>query len=251
MAKKQFMSEAEWESCESVPLMLQQMRAKTCPWKWSTRKARLFGVACCRRVWELLDDVDRTVIEVAEAVADKKKRLTDLKAAHERASTIDLGPDHYSAASGRGWCCVSTKAWDYSYALWINPERRAVCRVAWFASAPSPWGNPYDTANDARVLVSFRTGIPAALQEAQVQCSLLRDIIGPSVLPVIPEAWRGSAVRKLAEAVYEARAFERLPILADALEEAGCDDAVILSHCRQPGAHARGCWVVDRVLGKE
>jgi hypothetical protein len=50
---------------------------------------------------------------------------------------------------------------------------------------------------------------------------------------------------------YDARAFDRLPLLADALEEAGCADADILAHCRSGGGHLRGCWVVDLLLGKE
>ena len=42
-----------------------------------------------------------------------------------------------------------------------------------------------------------------------------------------------------------------MPVLADALEEAGCQDAIILNHCREPGGHVRGCWVVDLLLGKK
>jgi hypothetical protein len=55
----------------------------------------------------------------------------------------------------------------------------------------------------------------------------------------------------LAKSIYEDRAFDRLPILADALEESGCHDPDILAHCRQPGEHVRGCWVVDLLLGRE
>jgi hypothetical protein len=64
-------------------------------------------------------------------------------------------------------------------------------------------------------------------------------------------AWNDGTIPKLAQAIYEERAFDRLPILADALEEAGCDNADILAHCRQPGPHVRGCWVVDLLVGKE
>jgi hypothetical protein len=63
--------------------------------------------------------------------------------------------------------------------------------------------------------------------------------------------WNDGIVIKLAQAIYEERAFDRLPILADALEEAGCSDTEILAHCRGPGPHVRGCWVVDLLLGKE
>jgi hypothetical protein len=63
-------------------------------------------------------------------------------------------------------------------------------------------------------------------------------------------AWRDSTIRKLAKSIYDDRAFDRLPLLADALEEAGCTDADILAHCRGDGPHVRGCWVVDLILGK-
>jgi hypothetical protein len=62
--------------------------------------------------------------------------------------------------------------------------------------------------------------------------------------------WNEGTIPKLAEAVYNERNFDRLPILADALEEAGCPDADILEHCREPGPHARGCFLVDALLGK-
>ena len=63
-------------------------------------------------------------------------------------------------------------------------------------------------------------------------------------------AWNDGTVRKIAQAIYDERAFDRLPILADALEDAGCDNADILNHCRNGGEHVRGCWVVDLLLGK-
>jgi hypothetical protein len=64
-------------------------------------------------------------------------------------------------------------------------------------------------------------------------------------------AWNDGTVVKLASDIYEERAFDRLPILADALEDAGCAHPDFLDHCRQPGEHARGCWPVDLVLVKE
>ena len=80
---------------------------------------------------------------------------------------------------------------------------------------------------------------------------LFRDIFGNPFRPVAfdPE-WRTETVVGIARDIYEDRAFERVPILADAIEEAGCDNADILSHCREPGVHVRGCWVVDLLLGK-
>jgi hypothetical protein len=82
--------------------------------------------------------------------------------------------------------------------------------------------------------------------------TLLRDIIGP--LPFRPVALETScltsAVLAIAQSIHNDRAFDRLPLLADALEDAGCDDAGLLSHCRGPGPHVRGCWVVDLLLEK-
>jgi hypothetical protein len=94
-----------------------------------------------------------------------------------------------------------------------------------------------------------------AAEEAML-VRLLRDITGP--LPfrdirIDPAwlAWSDGVVGKLAASIYEGRAFEQMPILADALEEAGCDDAEILGHCRGPGPHARGCWVIDSLSGRQ
>jgi hypothetical protein len=63
-------------------------------------------------------------------------------------------------------------------------------------------------------------------------------------------AWNGGTVVKMAAAIYDERRFSDLPILADALEDAGCTDADILAHCRGPGEHVRGCWVVDLLTGR-
>ena len=57
--------------------------------------------------------------------------------------------------------------------------------------------------------------------------------------------WNGGTVGRIAAGIYEERAFDRLPILADALEDAGCTDPALLTHCRGPGPHVRGCWAVD------
>ena len=63
-------------------------------------------------------------------------------------------------------------------------------------------------------------------------------------------AWNGGTVPRIAQAIYAERAFDRLPVLADALEDAGCANADVLAHCRSGGEHVRGCWVIDLLLGK-
>ena len=83
------------------------------------------------------------------------------------------------------------------------------------------------------------------------QADRLRDILGNPFRPVVfsPE-WRTSTTVALAQGMYDARDLSAMPILADALQDAGCDSDDILDHCRGPGPHVRGCWVVDLVLGK-
>jgi hypothetical protein len=86
--------------------------------------------------------------------------------------------------------------------------------------------------------------------ERAAQCELVREILGNPFRPsLVPPAWRSASVLGLAHYIHEEQAFDRLPILADALEDAGCDDADILDHLRGPGPHVRGCWALDLVLG--
>ncbi|MBM3981841.1 MAG: hypothetical protein FJ304_16510 [Planctomycetes bacterium] len=79
----------------------------------------------------------------------------------------------------------------------------------------------------------------------------MRCIFGNPFRPVaFDPAWRTDTAVALARQMYESREFSALPILADALQDAGCDNEDVLNHCREPGTHVRGCWVVDLVLGK-
>jgi hypothetical protein len=97
----------------------------------------------------------------------------------------------------------------------------------------------------------------ARIVESAAQASLLRDIFGPLPFRPLPSlaavlAWNSGTVVKLATALYEEKAFERMPILAETLEEAGCDNRDILRHCRRRGqVHVRGCFVLDLLLGRE
>lgn len=80
----------------------------------------------------------------------------------------------------------------------------------------------------------------------------MRDIFGPICfrpLFINKECLTATTVA-LAGGIYADQAFDRLPILADALEDAGCDDPEILTHCRQEGRHVKGCWVIDLILGR-
>jgi hypothetical protein len=94
--------------------------------------------------------------------------------------------------------------------------------------------------------------LPYAVEQKE-QTKLLRDIVGNPLRPVtVDSRWLTSDVVALARSIYDEKAFDRLLILADALQDAGCENADVLGHCRDPQlTHVRGCWVVDLVLGKE
>ena len=87
--------------------------------------------------------------------------------------------------------------------------------------------------------------------ERRTHCDLIRELFGNPFCPVaFPPSWRTDTAITLARQMYDAREFSAMPILADALQDAGCDNDDVLNHCRAPGVHVRGCWVVDLVLGK-
>ena len=91
------------------------------------------------------------------------------------------------------------------------------------------------------------------LSEAENFYSIVLDTLGNPFRPVaVAPEWRTDTAVTLARGVYQSRDFGAMPILADALPDAGCDNANILNHCRDVNqVHVRGCWVVDLVLGKE
>jgi hypothetical protein len=134
---------------------------------------------------------------------------------------------------------------------WIQMEEEADQLPCDFESVPV-----FDDQN--RVVGSVRLGTAyfAACDVVRFvgkrRGDILREICGNPFRPVtVAPSWLTATVVSLAEGIYADRAFDRLPILADALQDAGCDNEDILAHCRSDGPHVRGCWVVDRLLGKE
>ncbi len=127
-------------------------------------------------------------------------------------------------------------------------EYRLATAVGWCISTGSRRDGPLP-----RVIEQLSLFLNDVLPYA-AQAAIIRDIFDPfRPQPSIETrwlSWNDGTIPKLAQAIYDDRAFDRLPILADALEEASCTDADILNHCRQPGEHVRGCWVVDLLLGK-
>jgi hypothetical protein len=198
--------------------------------KASDRKLRLFAVACCRRAWELMPSADcRLAVDAAEQTADGHFDASALYRMSDKINTVlgslalsSEGEEYAAIAAGR----VSSR--DH---LHMTDEAAAVA-IAVHRSSET-WESERRT-------------------EGKCQAALLRDNFGNPFRPVTADpAWLTSSVRALAEGIYAERAFDRMPVLADALEDAGCGNAEVLDHCRSGGLHARGCWVVDLLLGKE
>ena len=214
------MTEAEWLASNDAQRMMQYLAGGPSP-----RKSRLFTVACCRRIGYLLTRKGREAVDAAERFADGLLEEPELTAA--------------MGAVGRPR---------------TNARFRAA-EAARFTSYPPLTNWTPAAANVAVDAVGYdehdRPIPEKRAAEESAQASLLRDIFGNPFRPAaVDPAWLTSTVVSLAEGIYAERAFDRLPILADALQDAGCDNADILDHCRGPGPHARGCWVVDLLLGK-
>jgi hypothetical protein len=213
-------TEAEWLACTNPVPMLDFLRGKT-----SDRKLRLAACAFLRRVLMLLTDEDaQHPLFVAERFADDEASETELSRA-------------YDTAGNKGCCVASTHGYTAAY-----DSCRAACHAA------------VEHARAAKQAVEPASLNAVYFAEQQAQPPVIRDIFNPFVrLAVDPSwlAWNDAIVVKLAQGIYDDRAFDRLPILADALEDAGCAETTILDHLRSPGPHARGCWPLDLILGKQ
>src|SRR5262249_19701282 len=184
----------------------------------------LLTAACCFRVWDHLPEDCRSWVRLVEDAAEGRtnpERLNDnWEGVEDALSSLSFGeyPNH---ADGRDAALIE--------ALGVYWEANEV------PSDPSPKARSYTT-------------------EHKAYAALVRDIFGNPFRPATVDpawlAWNDGTVPKIAQAMYDERAFERMPILADALEDAGCDNAHILNHCRAPNVHVRGCWVVDLLLCK-
>jgi hypothetical protein len=229
-------TEAEWLNGTDPRSMLDEFWGRS-----RDRKLRLFACACVRRVWDALADPrSRMAVEVAERFADGGATWAELRVAFNAAWAAGHGlAGHTGVAEAAALECASHD----SFAAARNASLAAAQAVAWSAPRVAAGGAEiYDALADA-------------LAEAQAdQCARLRELIGnpfrPVNLPADVLTWNDGTVPRLAGLVYAARRWEDLPVLADALEEAGCGDADVLAHCRGGGEHIRGCWVVDALLEK-
>jgi hypothetical protein len=241
------MTEAEWFACGDAREILGRTQHS-----FSARKLRLFAVACCRCSRQLLLNATlRQAVDVAERFADGQVTAEELAAAYEQAN--EIARELYDGESER-----EIRRWAEAVAV---------------LNATNPFTEPWRAASAAGDAVwQIRRAAPHRNVDPRL-VALLRDIFGNPFRPLNPEwimadvaesirslpqfanlrfdpAWLTSDVVGLARGIYEDRAFDRMPILADALQDAGCNNDDVLAHCREPNEHVRGCWVVDLVLGK-
>jgi hypothetical protein len=247
------MTEAQWLSCLDPRAMLEFLRGKA-----RERKLRLFACACCRRVLHLLNEGCGQAVGMVEEYVQTGKRgglHAAWRAAHEARGLLDVevwrAPDRvtHCRREARNW--ASSAVWE---AARQNPATAAKAHLA-TARALGWWQKAEEEAGGVVTDPLLRATSPVT--ELQAQAALLRDIFGNSfrAAPAVDPgwlSWRDGTVVRLAEALFAERAFtaERMGILADALEDAGCSDAELLGHLRGPGPHVRGCWGLDLILGR-
>jgi hypothetical protein len=232
------MTEKEWmESTDAAP-MLAFLRGRV-----SKRKLRLLACACCRRIWHLLsDEPARRAVEVAERYVDGLVGDSDWSDVYYSLSklcaTTEGNPAENVAA--QAVLAVTTQFLSPGFDRLITQGIFNAMRAG--AGAFSPVTGEFDPSDDCSKRMA---------SEKADQAVVLRDIFANPFRPVtLDPSWLTRTVTALAHAIYSDRNFTDLPILADALEEAGCTNPDILVHCRSPGPHVLGCWALDLLLGK-
>ncbi len=198
------------------------------------RKRRLVACACARRLLPFLwnDTRARVLIEACERHADGTKRdapnlWKELLAA--RRALVSLAIEALQEPGYRRHYAVM--AVEYA----AHGKASHVSGI--FTFAP---------------LALRGQQLTPGVTEMAAQLAIVRDIFGNPFRPVtFSPSWRTDTAVSLARGMYESREFSAMPILADSLQDAGCDNDDVLNHCRDPQqVHVRGCWVVDLVLGK-
>jgi hypothetical protein len=261
------MTEPEWLTCENPDTMLDFLDGRPADWR-----LRLFACACCRRIWDLITSpLHRRAVETAERFAVGAGRAIAWGATGGLATRPLVRPegglrdpewaaalweleayrdgldepaysfryDHGSPEDTAGWTLYAR--WDMPWVVARN--------AAWFRAAPYRY---WERLEEPRVSPEQEREWEAGRRvEGSEQSKLLRDLGGNPFRPVaLDPLWLTPTVTALARQMYESRDFSPMPILADALQDAECDNPDVLDHCRGNGPHVRGCWVVDLVLGR-
>jgi hypothetical protein len=201
------MTEAEWDDCTDPNEMVRFL--------WGTasdRQVRLMASAYCRLLWGFMGKASRKAVILGEQMVDEpvheSHREAVVRAAVEAVCRFEEGSGDFFMAA------------DMAY--------RIPCNDGWYAAAWTigNWSPP------------LASGV-----------LIVRDIIGNPFRPARIEpawlTWNDGTVVKLAQNIYDERAFDQMPILGDALQDAGCETPEVLDHCRQAMLHVRGCWLLD------
>jgi hypothetical protein len=214
------MTEPEWHGCEDSTAMVEFLQCEFLKGRFSERKMRLFACGWARAVF--FPSHALAAIEAAERFADGQGTRAEMSAA-----SAALAARPYR---GAGWEYVQA-GWFAALAACAEPAEHAL------SIDPSP--------------IAMLCATPA---DKVAMCCQLREVFGNPFRPIaVSPSWldgNAATVRKIAQGIYDDRAFHWLPVLADALEEADCTDSTMLAHCRGPAEHVRGCWAIDLLLGK-
>jgi hypothetical protein len=218
------------------------------------RRCRLFGCACARMVWDILPTDGRNAVAISERIAYGQAMAADMDAAAVR---VMLAPitfqQHALCAAGRASLAIFSVRYPPGEEAAdrdpLDAARSAAKSLAVRAAGPAPPGYPTTAAWES----TWNTAFTAARTH---QAELVRDIFPPPDHAVralrLEREWLTSTVLALARQMDDTGDFSAVPILADALQDAGCDNEIMLDRCRAPsGIHSRGNWIVDLVLGRE
>lgn len=241
------MTESGWLAGDELWGLLRHAYDSGC---MSARRQLFYAVAACRlrgagmpaEYLPILDDLEALVGGVTLPALRPREHLNDRLLTDREA---DLGPlkSRLAALGERAAAVRTRRVSDILGPGNLGPDEEDPRFDADFAVQYAVRGDgflasPRDPAGGLR-------RVPHAVH-------LLRDLVGNPFRPVTPHPdWLTSTVLTLARQMYDSRDFTAMPILADALQDADCEDGQILAHCRGDGPHVRGCWVVDLVLGKE
>jgi hypothetical protein len=209
----------EWFACRASGEMMIWLRTA------SGRKLRLFACATCRQVWEKMSDGGRELVLAAERWADGEINRNELNAIRA----------HHEPLLPRSQFGVMSEA-DRAALATATPRKDALG----------------DLIRDVAVGAAGVYDGDGLRKAHDRHCLLFHDVFDVLFLDVtVGASWRSAAALAVATTIYRDRAFDQMPVLADALLDAGCDSEDVLSHCRNGLEHARGCWVLDLLLGKE
>jgi hypothetical protein len=200
------------------------------------RKLRLYFAALGREAWRRMPACGRALIAAAEQIADNPAGTPGLFSRAQRVA------EQLTEAFETPGAVTACEADLRELGLDVVP------------GAAGPWDAREWKALTWLTFLPFFSEVPpfrwgGVVPDAYHRADLVRDIFGsPFRRPRFDPVWRTDTAVALARRMYDGRAFGPMPILADALEDAGCDEADVLAHCRDTGPHVRGCWVVDLVL---